>query len=105
MAWLLLPRFNVLSGTDLALTFGSDMLIFLAATAVFISLTAGIYPALILSGHRPVEVLKGRLNLSGGRDLFRQGMVVSQFTLSIALIAGTYVIVKQLDYVRSKDLG
>jgi len=102
---LLLPQFNVLSGTDLQLIFSGNMLLFLLGTTVFVSLIAGIYPALILSGFKPVEVLKGRLSLSGDKNLFRQAMVVFQFTLSIILIAGTLIISKQLDYIRSADLG
>ncbi|MEX2347683.1 MAG: ABC transporter permease [Balneolaceae bacterium] len=105
LAELLLPQFNVLSGTELQLIFSGNMLLFLLGTAVFVSLIAGIYPALILSGFRPVEVLKGRLSLSGDKNLFRQAMVVFQFTLSIVLIAGTLIISKQLDYIRSADLG
>ncbi|MBD3616745.1 MAG: ABC transporter permease [Gracilimonas sp.] len=105
LAELLLPHFNVLSGTELQLTFNVNILIMFLIGAVFISLIAGIYPALILSGFKPVEVLKGRVKLSGDKNLFRQIMVVFQFTLSIALIAGTLIISKQLDYMRSVDLG
>lgn len=105
LAELLLPHFNVLSGTELQLAFTVNILIMFLIGAVLISLIAGIYPALILSGFKPVEVLKGRFNLSGDKNLFRQIMVVFQFTLSIALIAGTLIISKQLDYMRSADLG
>lgn len=105
MTELLLPQFNALSGTELVFTFGMNTLVFMVVTAIFISLIAGIYPALILSGFRPVEVLKGRLKLSGERNFFRQAMVVVQFTLSIALIAGTLIVNRQLDYMRSADLG
>jgi putative ABC transport system permease protein len=105
LAELLLPQFNALSGTELQLIFNGNLLLFLLGTALFVSLIAGIYPALILSGFRPVEVLKGRLSLSGDKNLFRQAMVVFQFTLSIVLIAGTLIITKQLDFLRSADLG
>lgn len=105
MAEILLPYFNALSGKSLQLAFSVDAVLFMTGAAVLISLISGIYPALILSGFKPVEVLKGRLNLSADKNLFRQSMVVFQFTLSIALIAGTLIINNQLDYVRSKDLG
>lgn len=105
VAELLLPFFNSLSGTGLALGFSLDTLLFLGGVAAFISLVAGIYPALILSGFKPVEVLKGKLQLSGDKSLVRQGMVVFQFTLSIMLMAGTFIIIKQLNYIRSADLG
>lgn len=105
LAELLLPHFNVLSGTELQLRLTGNIVILFLSGTVLISLIAGIYPALILSGFKPVEVLKGRLNLSGDKNLFRQSMVVFQFTLSIILIAGTLIISKQLDYMRSADLG
>ncbi len=105
MAEMLLPYFNALSGKSLQLAFSVDAVLFMTGATVLISLISGIYPALILSGFKPVEVLKGRLNLSADKNLFRQSMVVFQFTLSIALIAGTLIINDQLDYVRSKDLG
>jgi putative ABC transport system permease protein len=105
MAEMLLPYFNALSGKSLQLGFSVDVVLYMTTAALLISLISGIYPALILSGFKPVEVLKGRLNLSADKNLFRQAMVVFQFTLSIALIAGTLIINSQLDYVRSKDLG
>lgn len=105
LAELLLPYFNSLSATSLSLDINrATGLIFIALVA-FISLVAGIYPALILSGFRPVEVLKGKVQIKGDKSLFRQGMVVFQFTLSIFLIASTIVVNRQLDYMRSKDLG
>lgn len=102
---LLLPYFNQLSGTALVLSFsGRTILLFIGLT-VFISLVAGIYPAMILSGFKPVEVLKGKINIKGNKSLLRTGMVVFQFSLSIFLIGSTLIITDQLDYLRSKDLG
>ena len=102
---LLLPYFNQLAGTNLLLRFTRNTLVLLFGLSAFISLIAGIYPAFILSGFRPVEVLKGRIQVKGSNSLFRTGMVVFQFTLSIFLIACTLIIGDQLDYMRSKDLG
>lgn len=105
VAELLLPFFNDLSGTSLDLSISIGTLLTLAALAVLISLIAGIYPAVILSGFRPVEVLKGRLNFSANKSLFRQSMVVMQFALSIALIFGTITMRQQLNYIQNKNLG
>jgi len=105
MAELLLPRFNILSATELTLALSADTVIFLVIITIFISLAAGIYPSLVLSGFRPVEVLRGRINVTDDRNLLRRVMIVFQFTLSIGLIAGTLIIVKQLDYIQTKDLG
>lgn len=102
---MLLPFFNSLSGTELDFHFSFLTIAVMLAGALLISLIAGIYPALILSGFQPIQVLKGKLSLSTDKSLFRQTMVIMQFTLSIALIIGTIIVHKQLSYVQTKDLG
>ena len=104
-AELLLPFFNDLSGTSLELQFSLKRIPVILGFAVLVSLFSGIYPALILSGFRPVEVLKGRMNLSADKSFFRRAMVVTQFALSIALIIGTLIVKEQLNYVQNKNLG
>ncbi|MBO6623063.1 MAG: ABC transporter permease [Balneola sp.] len=101
----LLPYFNQLSGTQLSLQLSADSILLYSGLALFISLIAGIYPALVLSNFKPIEVLKGKLQIKGDKSLFRKGMVVFQFTISIFLIACTLMVNKQLDFLRSKDLG
>lgn len=102
---LLLPYFNQLSGTELSLQLSFDSILLYTGLALFISLIAGIYPALVLSNFKPIEVLKGKLQIKGDKSLFRKGMVVFQFTISIFLIACTLMVNKQLNFLRSKDLG
>ncbi|MCE7053107.1 ABC transporter permease [Algoriphagus sp. AGSA1] len=70
-----------------------------------IGLLAGSYPALVLSGFRPVMILKG-INKSDARGVnFRKGLVVFQFSLSIALIAGTIIVYTQMSHLLDKDMG
>lgn len=104
-AELLLPFFNELSGTVLQFNFGLETVAILLGCSVLISLIAGIYPALILSGFRPSEVLKGRFSQSSEKGFFNKAMVVFQFSLSIALIIGTLTIRNQLSYIQQKNLG
>jgi len=69
-------------------------------------LLTGILPSFYLAGFIPTEVLKGK-GQSGSRamSVFKNGMVVFQFAISVILIAVTILINKQLDFVQQKDLG
>ncbi len=98
---LFLPAFNQLAGKSLSLHPNADLLYITLATGLF----AGSYPALYLSGFRPISVLKGRIKTSAGEVWVRQGLVVFQFTLSVAAIASVLVIYRQLHYIQTKDLG
>ena len=68
-------------------------------------LLSGSYPAVILSGFRPVSVLKGSFRTSPKGNNLRKGLVVFQFSLSIAMIASTIVVYHQLGYMFEKDMG
>ena len=102
-----LPAFNALAQKNLQLDFASDWR--LAAGFILLALVVGVltgsYPAFFLSRFQPAEVLKGgsRASLAGAR--LRQLLVVGQFVLSIALISGTLIINKQVEFIRDKRLG
>lgn len=68
-------------------------------------LLAGSYPALILSGFKPILVLKGAFRSSSKGAGLRKGLVVFQFSLSIALIAATFIVFSQLSHLQHKNLG
>lgn len=86
--------------------FNLPTFLFLAATLAGVSLLAGVYPSLILSGFKPVLALKNKITSAniGGISL-RRGLVVTQFAISQVLIVGTIVAVSQMNYVRTADLG
>src|SRR5690606_37385765 len=65
----------------------------------------GIYPAIYLSGFKPISVLEGNIYLKTASNWFRNGLVVFQFATSIILIIGTLVINQQVRYILHKDLG
>jgi len=104
---LLLPAFNQLSGKIISVNIfvhpGYLLILFLIAVAI--GILAGIYPALVLSSFQPVKVLKGRFATGTKGTLLRKGLVVAQFTISIALIIGTIVVYSQMKYMRNQDLG
>lgn len=68
-------------------------------------LIASAYPALYLSSFNPVDVIKGKTNREDRRALLRKGLVVTQFTISVSIVIGTYIIHSQLSYVQDKNLG
>ncbi|WP_353718929.1 ABC transporter permease [Dyadobacter sp. 676] len=86
--------------------FSPSVVAWLALLVMAVILLAGLYPALIVAGFRPVVALAGRLTTqqAGGFSL-RRGLVVAQFAISQTLIIGLIVISNQLSYVRTKDLG
>ena len=104
---LLLPLFNQLAGKTVSPGIFSNTyyLLTLLLAAIGIGLLAGVYPALVLSSFKPVVVLKGRFATGTRGILLRKGLVIAQFTISIALIIGTIIVYNQMNYMRSQDLG
>ncbi|MEM1338818.1 MAG: FtsX-like permease family protein [Bacteroidota bacterium] len=72
---------------------------------VFTSLLAGSYPALYLSSFRPVEVLKGTFQGGKYSGLPRKILVVLQFTVSVAFIIGTVIVMQQINYAKNRPIG
>jgi putative ABC transport system permease protein len=106
LAYAVLPVFNDLSEKQLAFSYlfdGKLMAIFLGIF-VLTGLLAGFYPALVLSGFRPVETLYGRLSL-GGKGLLQKSLIVFQFSLASFFIIFAIVQYRQANFFVSKDLG
>jgi len=107
LASLLLPIFNTLADKNLNLSlFGSWWLpLSLILTAVVIGGLSGIYPALYLSGFAPTPMLKEKQKMHSRSGKFRKGLIIFQFTVSIALIVLTFGVKEQLRYIHTKKLG
>jgi hypothetical protein len=106
IAQLSLPWFNSIAGKNLSIQWSSPA--FYAACLAFAictGITAGTYPAFILSSFKPVSVLKG--TITAGRNAFlpRKILVVVQFTVSISLIVVTIVIFNQVQFAQQRPIG
>jgi len=103
---LVLPAFNVITEKELVFSFTDPVILLgLIALTLFTGLVAGSYPSLYLSSFKPIAVLKGFASKGKSGANFRRVLVVFQFTLSIVLIIGTVIIVRQLDFLQNKDIG
>ncbi|MGH7491407.1 MAG: FtsX-like permease family protein, partial [bacterium] len=102
-----LPVFNALAQKRLQLDFASDWQLAAGFTllALMVGIISGSYPAFFLSRFQPVEVLKGSSRPGSAGARLRQLLVIGQFVISIALIAGTLVVSKQIEFIRDKRLG
>jgi putative ABC transport system permease protein len=106
LAELMLPTFNRLSGRSLSLggIFQPAQILFLLALFFIVGIASGSYPALIMSGFRPVEILRGKLRIGGKKPLTR-ALVVVQFALSIFLIIATIIMGRQIHFMLTADPG
>jgi putative ABC transport system permease protein len=108
------PLFGELAGKPLRLGFpDAGWLLGLAGIVILSGVVAGSYPALVLSSFQPADVLKGNILLRKGTNRgaaatgarFRQGLVITQFVLSIGLIVCALFVLEQLEYMRHGDMG
>jgi len=104
---IFLPVFRSLSGSEFTFNdlIGSQLFPALIGLVLFVGFIAGSYPALFLSAFQPVQIFTGHLKAVAANSHFRNVFVVTQFTISIGLIAGTIIIFYQLNYMRHKNLG
>ncbi len=104
---LALPFFNTLTKGDIAYSdlFDWRILLSLLILGLLTGLLAGLYPALILSTIKPVQVLKSSVNLNLGNVILRKALVVFQFVISIGLISTVIIIAQQVEHTQKMDLG
>src|ERR1700761_2310410 len=106
LAWATLPYFNTLSGKEMMMLWSSP-LFWIAGLgfAVLTGLMAGSYPAFYLSAFQPVKVLKGIFKAGRFAAVPRRVLVVLQFTVSVSLIIGTLVVLRQIQYAKDRSVG
>ncbi|MFZ6011283.1 MAG: ABC transporter permease [Bacteroidota bacterium] len=107
LAHLALPFFNDLTGKNFSYTIllQPGFLSISVAALLIIALLSGAYPAFAITAFKPVSILKGNFKSSAKGIWLRKSLVILQFGISVILITGTLVIVKQLDFIQGRKLG
>lgn len=112
LVMILQPAFNNLLNYQLSLSYlvtkglnGYNILIGLISIVILGILISGLYPAFVLSSFKPIAVLKGKFSSSQKGILFRKALVIGQFAVTIGLIIGSLVVMKQIKYMNKTQLG
>ncbi|PWV54019.1 ABC transporter permease [Chitinophaga sp. S165] len=108
IAWIAVPYLSELMEKPLSLSLYQSpaILLFLLSTGIIVTLLAGSYPAIVLSGFNPLMAIKSRIsNRSAGGISLRRGLVIFQFVIAQLLVIGTLVAIKQMSFFRNKSLG
>ena len=107
MVILLMPQFNQLTGKSFSIghLVNTSMLLIIAGVVLTVTVLAGSYPALFVSGFQPAIVLKGKFAFRKGATLFRQFLTTLQFGVAVTLLTGTVIIVRQMDLLKKSKLN
>ena len=103
----LLPMYRNFVGSPIEIHYFDNFIVIplLIALGLIVGLISGSYPAFFLSGFKTITVLKGQAGSSRGGIWLRNVLVIIQFSISIFLIIGTFIIFRQMSYFQNKDLG
>jgi putative ABC transport system permease protein len=106
IAWISLPIFNEISSSSLTIPWLTWWFVpVLLLSGLIIGFISGIYPAFYLSSFNPIEVLKGKASNGVRTSMFRNSMVVFQFTVTVILIISALVTQKQFQHFMNASLG
>ena len=104
-----MPTFNEITGKSLVLAWNTPLVLaglsITLLTGLLTGLIAGSYPALYLSSFKPVDVLKGTFKSGRYAGLPRKILVVVQFTVSVAFIIGTVIVMQQINHAKNRPIG
>jgi putative ABC transport system permease protein len=72
---------------------------------ISLTIISGLYPALVISGFNPIRAFKNNPSNRGSGLILRRSLVIVQFSLSMVLIFGTLLVNRQVEFLKTKELG
>jgi len=104
---LVFPKFTDIIGIDLESNYLANKQLIMLITAItfLLGLLSGIYPAIISSKLQPMKILRDFSSSAKKKILFRNILIVLQFSVSVILIISTALVLKQLNYIQTENLG
>lgn len=105
IVWGLLPQFNQLTGKEIRLGYEPGLILKLLIIVLITGLASGSYPAIYLSGFKPISILKGKFRSSFADVFSRKSLIVFQFALSSLLIVAVIVVYQQIHFIQKTDPG
>ncbi len=104
---VILPLFNSFIDREITINIlnNSNIILGFIALLLFTGISSGLYPSLVISSFQPTRILKGAYNPFSKKTRLKNSLVVIQFCISIVLVVGTVAIIKQLNFIRNRELG
>jgi putative ABC transport system permease protein len=105
---IVIPSINKILEVSIpvSILYDASVVLFLVIVATVVTVLAGFYPSIVISGFNPINALKSKLSAKSTKGIsLRRGLVVFQFIIAQALIIGTFIIVKQMNYFVNQPLG
>ena len=107
LVWILLPPFTELVNREIGISFfvSPDFWLSVLGVSFLVGLIAGSYPAFYMSSLRPSGIFKNMTKGGKGNTFMRNALVMGQFSITTILVISSIVIFRQLDYIRTADVG
>lgn len=105
LALLLIQQFGNFMNVASELKFQPWMFATLVPATIVLGVTSGLYPAILLSSRKAIDIIKMKAGIKIKGGGLRHSLIIFQFSVTIALIAATFLIFKQLNFIKEKNLG
>lgn len=107
LAEIFLPLFSQITGKNLSIASLTNIpfSLLILSIVVLMAFLSGLYPTAFLAKINPAELIRSKFFSGGTKTTFRKLFIIVQFALSIILIITTFFTAKQIDFMKSKDLG